>query len=291
MGGRRKTSNIPPGQRRPALQPAADKLDLAAAAKRAADDTEVRAALAEQGIEPPANDDKAVLSAYDELLRQASAYERAAAAARERTGAAADAEAVAREREQLAADARAAAEADRRRLAAAEDELKGRLSRFTADEAHLKVRGDEVTALEREARDGFAAQARAARLELEAELDLRRQTAQLEAEQQRRQLAEEHAKQTALLSGTARRCAGRRRSCASRKGRCGDNRSCWSASSTTWTRRSRPVPQLTSPPSTATCKSCGSSTTPRSTRSPSSASSYPSATNSCCASAAPTLAT
>ncbi|GAA3265945.1 AAA family ATPase [Dactylosporangium vinaceum] len=199
MGGRRKTSNIPPGQRRPALQPAADKLDLAAAAKRAADDTEVRAALAEQGIEPPANDDKAVLSAYDELLRQASAYERAAAAARERTGAAADAEAVAREREQLAADARAAAEADRRRLAAAEDELKGRLSRFTADEAHLKVRGDEVTALEREARDGFAAQARAARLELEAELDLRRQTAQLEAEQQRRQLAEEHAKQTALL--------------------------------------------------------------------------------------------
>jgi hypothetical protein len=183
--GRRKASNIPVSQRRPARQPAADKVDLAAAAKRAADDAEVRAALAEQGVEPAMTDDNSVLSAYEALLRQAAEYDRAAAAARERTQAASEAETAALERTRAAADAATAAEARQAKLA--------------AEEAQLRIRSDQVAAREQDARDGFAAQAKAARIELEAELEPRRLAAQLEVDQRRGELAQEHAERTALL--------------------------------------------------------------------------------------------
>ncbi|MER7283828.1 AAA family ATPase [Dactylosporangium sp. NPDC000244] len=194
--GRRKTSNWPASQRRLAQQTAADKAadkaaDLAAATRRAEDDTEVSAALAEQGLEPTTNDD-AVLSVYDALRRQADDYERAAAAARERT--------------QAAADAEAAAEATRRRLdaelaeaAAARGAAEALQAEAAAERAQVRVRSERVSVREQEARDGFAAQAETARAELEAELRRHRQEAQIEEEERRRTLVAEHAAQVALL--------------------------------------------------------------------------------------------
>ncbi|MEV4139355.1 AAA family ATPase [Dactylosporangium sp. NPDC049742] len=190
--GRQKKSNWLASQRRLAQQTAADKAaDLAAAVRRAEDDTEVSAALAEQGLEPTANDD-AVLSAYDALRRQAEDYERAATAARKRT--------------QAAADAEAAAEATRQRLdtelaeaAAARDAAEALQAEATAERAQLHIRSEKVSVREREARDGFAAQAEAARAELEVELRRRRQEALVEEEERRRTLAAEHATQVASL--------------------------------------------------------------------------------------------
>ncbi|GAB3329196.1 hypothetical protein GCM10027452_01450 [Micromonospora halotolerans] len=192
MGRRRSKPNWPPNQRRSAQQAAADKIaDLAVADKRAEDDTEVRAALAEQGLEPTTNDD-AVLSAYDALLRQAADYERAARAARERIQAAADAEA--------AADAaRQRLDADIAEAASARDAAEALRAEATTELAQLRLRSEQVSAREQEARDGFTAQAQAAHAELDAELERRRQAAQIEEEERRRGLAEEHAEQVARL--------------------------------------------------------------------------------------------
>ncbi|GLI01552.1 AAA family ATPase [Phytohabitans aurantiacus] len=190
--GKRRTSNRPPSHRRTAQQAAADKIaDLAAAAKQAEDDTKVSAALAEQGLEPAANDD-AVLSAYDTLLRQAADYERAAAAARERRQAAELAEA--------AADAaRQRLDAELAEAAAARKTAEALQAEATTELELLRVRSERVSAREQEARDGFAAKAQAARAELEDELERRRQAARHEEQERRRVLDEEHAKQVAGL--------------------------------------------------------------------------------------------
>ncbi|MFI0797140.1 AAA family ATPase [Micromonospora rubida] len=177
-------------------RPRADEVqaDLALAARRAENDTELVDALVTEALTPAQRPPEEVLTTYDKLAAQVEEYRRCALAATAREDAARTREEAARTREEAARAREEAAEADRQRIGTDLDlaaqaqteaeEIRGRLARA---EARLDERDAQLRDREKAAEAGFVAEAERARAALDAELaELRRAaSAEVAAERDR----------------------------------------------------------------------------------------------------------
>ncbi|WP_091075826.1 AAA family ATPase [Micromonospora nigra] len=194
-------------------RPRADEVqaDLALAARRAEDGSELVNALTTEALTPAQRSSEEVLTTYDKLTLQIEEYRRCALAATAREEAARTREEAARAREEAARAREEAAEADRQRIrtdlnlaaqAQAEaEEIRGRLARA---EARLDERDAQLRDREKAAEAGFVAEAERARAALDAELAELRRAASAEVAAERERWVTERTEALAEIEQTRR---------------------------------------------------------------------------------------
>ncbi|MFI7283047.1 AAA family ATPase [Micromonospora chersina] len=194
-------------------RPRADEVqaDLALAARRAEDGSELVDALTTEALTPAQRSPEEVLTTYDKLTLQIEEYRRCALAATAREEAARTREEAARAREEAARAREEAVEADRQRIrtdlnlaaqAQAEaEEIRGRLARA---EARLDERDAQLRDREKAAEAGFVAEAERARAALDAELAELRRAASAEVAAERERWVTERTEALAEIERTRR---------------------------------------------------------------------------------------